>query len=208
MEEASIDEVFADFTDAIKGVEDIHQYFVNFQKELLNKTGLKCSIGIGPTKFLAKMGSDYKKPMGITIIRRKDIKTILYPLDISDMFGVGKKSAPRLKDIGIKTIGDLAEALNKEDENVLNILGKFSSELKDWVNGYGDDTIYTEAWDPKSIGNSTTLKEDTAEYDTIYRTFSMIAEMVAARAKKENMFHFVTYHINKGSDYLLFTIQI
>ena len=99
VEEASIDEVFADFTNVLKGVKDVEQFFKDFQKQLFEITGLKCSIGVAPTKFLAKMGSDYKKPMGITIIRRKDISKIIYPLDISDMFGVGKKTAPRLKSI-------------------------------------------------------------------------------------------------------------
>ena len=83
--------MFADFTEVIKGQKDIEGFFKGLQNDLFNKTGLKCSIGIGPTKFLAKMGSDYKKPMGITIIRRKDIPTILYPIKIEDMFGVGKR---------------------------------------------------------------------------------------------------------------------
>ena len=186
VEVASVDELFADFTDVIKGKRNVEQYFRNIQNELFEKTGLKCSIGVGPTKFLAKMGSDYQKPMGLTIIRRRDIEKILYPLPIEDMFGVGKRTAPRLKHIGIKTIGDLANALNNNDENVINILGKFSSELKDWINGYGSDEIITEYEDPKSIGNSTTLSEDTNVYEVIKPVFEMIAEEVSERAKKEN----------------------
>lgn len=187
VEEASIDEVFADFTEVIKGQKDIEGFFKGLQNDLFNKTGLKCSIGIGPTKFLAKMGSDYKKPMGITIIRRKDIPTILYPIKIEDMFGVGKKTAPRLKSIGINTIGDLALRLNNEDEDTLKILGKFAYELKEWVNGYGDDNVITHFDDPKSIGNSTTLKEDTSNYETIESTFSMICQEVSYRAKRDNL---------------------
>lgn len=187
VESASIDELFADFTDVVKGKRNIEAYFRNIQSTLFERTGLKCSIGVGPTKFLAKMGSDYQKPMGLTIIRRRDIKDILYPLPIDDMFGVGKKSAPRLKHIGIKTIGDLANALNNNDEKVLNILGKFSVELKQWVNGYGSDEIITEWDDPKSIGNSTTLKEDTNQFDVIKSTLEMLAEEVSIRAKKESM---------------------
>lgn len=188
VEEASIDEVFADFTDALKGVKDIKQYFIDFQANLLEKTGLKCSIGIAPTKFLAKMGSDYQKPMGITIIRRKDIKTLLYPLPINDLFGVGKKTAPRLENIGIRTIGDFATRINNGDPDVYNILGKFAYELKSWVNGYGDDKVITEAEDAKSIGNSTTLKEDTNDIDVIEEAFSYLASQVSYHSKKEDKY--------------------
>lgn len=187
VESASIDELFADFTDVIKGKKNVVSYFKSIQLELFKRTGLKCSIGVGPTRFLAKMGSDYQKPMGITIIRRKDIKNILYPLPIKDMFGVGKKTAPRLESIGVKTIGDLANRLNNDDEITLNLLGKFAEELKLWVNGYGSDEIYLEYDNPKSIGNSTTLKSDTNQFEIIKQTYAMLAEEVSMRAKKEQM---------------------
>ena len=187
VESASVDELFADFTDVVKGKRNIEAYFRSIQNTLYEKTGLKCSIGVGPSKFLAKMGSDYQKPMGLTIIRRKNIKDILYPLPIDDMFGIGKKTAPRLKHVGIKTIGDLAEALDNNDETVLNIVGKFAVELKDWLHGYGSDEIITEWDDPKSIGNSTTLVEDTNQFEIIKNTFEMLAEEVSMRAKRDSM---------------------
>ena len=187
VESASVDELFADFTDVVKGKRNIEAYFRSIQNTLYEKTGLKCSIGVGPSKFLAKMGSDYQKPMGLTIIRRKNIKDILYPLPIDDMFGIGKKTAPRLKHVGIKTIGDLAEALDNNNETVLNIVGKFAVELKDWLHGYGSDEIITEWDDTKSIGNSTTLVEDTNQFEIIKSTFEMLAEEVSMRAKRDSM---------------------
>ena len=185
VEIASVDELYADFTEVVKGKKDVEGYFRNIQETLYKDTGLKCSIGVAPTKFLAKMASDYQKPMGLTIIRRKDIKRILYPLPIEDMFGIGKKTSPRLKKININTIGDLAEALDRDDPQVLETVGSFSDELKKWLHGYGSDEIITEYEDPKSIGNSTTLKEDTNRFDIIRSTFEMIAEEVSERAKKE-----------------------
>lgn len=201
VESASIDEVFADFTDVVKNVDDIIGFFKDFQNRLYEKTQLKCSIGIGPTKFLAKMGSDYKKPMGITIIRRKDIKDILYPLPIDDMFGVGKKTAPRLKSIGINTIGDLANRLNNDDEETLNLLGKFAAELKKWVNGYGSDVVETSYDDPKSISNSTTLKEDTSNFEMIKETFEMLCREVSYRAKKDNLLGTTIQIMAKDTEY-------
>lgn len=187
VESASIDELFADFTDVVKGKRNVEAYFREIQAGLYKKTKLKCSIGVGPTKFLAKMASDYRKPMGLTIIRRKDIEEILYPLPIEDMFGVGKKSAPRLRHIGINTIGDLAKKLNDNDPTTLSLLGKGAEELQKWLNGYGSDEIITEYDDPKSIGNSTTLVKDTSEYEYIKQTFEILAEEVSMRAKKESM---------------------
>ena len=201
VEEASVDEVFADFTNVLKGVKDVEQFFKDFQNLLFETTGLRCSIGVAPTKFLAKMGSDYKKPMGITIIRRKDIAKIIYPLDITDMFGVGKKTAPRLKSIGIKTIGDLKTRLDNNDPDVLNIVGKFAFELKNWLNGYGDDKVITQFDDPKSIGNSTTLKEDTSNFEIIKNTFDLLSQEVSYRAKKDNLMGTTIQIMAKDTNY-------
>ncbi|MCR4911830.1 MAG: DNA polymerase IV [Bacilli bacterium] len=201
VESASVDEVYADFTNVVKGIDDVEGFFKKLQEDLYEKTELKCSIGIGPTKFLAKMGSDYKKPMGITIIRRKDIKKILYPIPIGDMYGIGKKTAPRLISIGINTIGDLADRLNNNDEETLNVLGKFSTVLKDWINGYGEDEIITEYDDPKSIGNSTTLKEDTNNLDIIGETFEMLSQEVSMRAKRDHLMGTTIQIMAKDTNY-------
>ena len=156
------------------------------QRDLYNETKLKCSIGVAPTKFLAKMGSDYQKPMGLTIIRKSDIPNILYPLSVDKMFGIGKKTAPRLKRIGINTIGDLAKRCNEDDETLKTELGKFYFVIKDWVSGRGSDEIISTPEDPKSIGNSTTLQEDTSNFEIVSSTFKWLANEVASRAKREN----------------------
>ena len=111
VEPASVDECFADFTDAVKGQKDVVSFFRKLQEDLFKETGLKCSIGVSTTRFLAKMASDYQKPMGLTIIHKRDIKNILFPLKVESMFGVGKRTAPRLKSVGIKTIGEMTRML-------------------------------------------------------------------------------------------------
>ena len=201
VESASVDELFADFTDVIKGKRNVEAFFREIQNGLYEKTKLKCSIGVGPTKFLAKMASDYQKPMGLTIIRRKDIEKILYPLPIEDMFGIGKKSAPRLRQIGINTIGDLAKKLDEEDPVILSYLGKGAEELHKWLQGYGSDEVITEWDDPKSIGNSTTLVKDTSEYEFIKQTFELLAEEVSMRAKKESMIGSTIQIMVKNTNY-------
>ena len=186
VEPASVDECFADFTDAIKNEKDAVSFFRKLQEDLFKETGLKCSIGVSTTRFLAKMASDYQKPMGLTIIHKRDISKILFPLKVESMFGVGKKTAPRLKSIGIKTIGDLYNKLEKEDDDVKNILGKSFYTLKEWLEGKGSDEIELEKWDPKSIGNSETLPYDTDNAVEIKRHFMSLAKEVSERAKRED----------------------
>ena len=186
VEMASVDECFADFTDVVKGQKDVVSFFRKMQEDLFKETKLKCSIGVSTTKFLAKMASDYQKPMGLTIIHKRNIANILFPLKVDSMFGVGKKTAPRLKSVGIKTIGDLYQKMNEENEDVKNILGKSFFMLKDWLEGKGSDEIELEKWDPKSIGNSTTLPYDTDNEMEIKKYFLSLAKEVSERAKKED----------------------
>lgn len=185
VEIASVDECYADFSEVLVDVKDPIAYFKKFQQELYKKTKLFCSIGIAPSKFLAKMGSDLKKPNGITIIRKRDIPDKLYGLPIDKMYGVGAKTAPRLKSIGIKTIGDLARVLEEKNQTVVDILGKFHCVLSDWLNGKGSDSVEEEQDDPKSIGNSTTFPHDTNDFEEIKQFFEVLAKEVSQRAKKE-----------------------
>ncbi len=185
VEAASVDECFADFTLPLKNVKDAVGYFKQLQEDLFMETGLKCSIGVSTTKFLAKMASDFQKPLGLTIIHKRDIAQMLFPLKIESMFGVGKKTAPRLKALGIVTIGDLYKRMCSEDNEIKIILGKSFYTLKEWLEGKGSDEIEMEKWDPKSIGNSTTLPFDTDNFLQIKEHFLDLAKEVAQRAKRE-----------------------
>ena len=185
VEAASVDECFADFTEPLKKEKDAIAFFRKLQDDLLKETGLKCSIGISTTKFLAKMASDFQKPLGLTVIRKRDIEKMLFPLKVESMFGVGKKTAPRLKSIGVVTIGDLYEKISSEDEDTMNILGKSFYTLKEWLEGKGSDEIEMEKWDPKSIGNSTTLPFDSDNPVQIKEHFLDLSKEVSQRAKRE-----------------------
>lgn len=183
IEIASIDECYVDMTELMKDVKDPYLYLKNLQEDVYNNTHLEASIGLGPTKFLAKMGSDYKKPMGITIIRKKDIKNILYPLPIEDFYGIGKKTYPKLKELGINTIGDFA--LNDSYE-VKKIMGKFYLIAKSWINGEGDDHVDENPFDPKSISSTNTFLFDTNDYEEISKMLENKAKEVSLDAKKNN----------------------
>lgn len=121
VEVASIDEVYADMTEISKVK---HPLVVarEVQARLLKEHGLSCSIGVAPTLFLAKMASDMKKPLGLTVLRKRDVKNVLYPLSVKDIFGIGKKTYPKLIDKGIKTIEDFMDLNNKE--RIINLIGE------------------------------------------------------------------------------------
>jgi len=186
VEIASVDECFADFTEVVKKQTNIEQFFRQMQNDLFAKTRLKCSIGVAATKFLAKMGSDYQKPMGLTIIRKRDIPRILYPLPIDKMYGIGRKTAPRLKSIGILTIGDLASRCASDNHELINILGKFYYVIKDWISGKGSDEVIFKPEESKSIGSSSTFHHDTNNIEEIRYMFENLAKEVSSRAVKEN----------------------
>lgn len=120
VEVASIDEAYLDITDLSN---KRHPLVISkeIQTRVLKELGLSCSIGIAPTLFLAKMASDIKKPLGITVLRKRDVKNILYPLSVSDIFGIGKKTYPILISNNINTISDFMDEDNKD--KIINLIG-------------------------------------------------------------------------------------
>ncbi|QOY36022.1 DNA polymerase IV [Anaerobacillus isosaccharinicus] len=154
------------------------------QTRLLKELNLPCSIGIAPNKFLAKMASDMKKPLGITVLRKREVETVLWPLKVGEMHGVGQKTAEKLNKIGIITIGDLARSDVTRLKASLGINGE---KIYARANGIDHRPVDPDAvYDFKSIGNSTTLPADTINLDKIKVILTNLADSVARRmAKKE-----------------------
>lgn len=178
IEQASIDECYADMTEVIMKYPKPLDLAWDLQQRILRETGLSCSIGIGPNMFLAKMASDMKKPMGITVLRIRDVPEKMWPLPISEMRGVGKKTVPLLEEIGIHTIRDLAVF---SDMNTLKpIFGRNTEEVIRRANGYDDRQMVME-WDSKSMGVSETLLEDIVDYDEIRGLFRTLSRKLAQR---------------------------
>ena len=203
IEIASIDECYVDFSDYKVKCSDPIEYLKNMQKEVYNKLGLGCSIGVSYNKFLAKMASDLKKPMGFTVIRNKDVKDIIWPLKIEEMYGVGKKTAPRLKEIGINTIGDLA---NYDDIYTLRaILGKNYIFYKENANGIDNSEVIYHKVDAKSIGNSTTYDKDLEDESEIRQAFKTLSKSVSDSVISQNMLGFTVSITIRYSDFYTIT---
>lgn len=185
IEPASIDEGYVDMTSRLMNEKEPMKVLREIQQGLLKDIGLPCSIGIGPNKFLAKMASDMKKPLGITILRRKDLETKLYPLPIRDFFGIGKQSAAKLEEnFSIKTIGDLKKLVDAKDPTIIKFFGKQYKSIERHINGYGNDVVDTSPWDPKSIGRSETLRDDTNDLEIIFSHFELMAAEIMSEVRR------------------------
>ena len=180
IEQASIDECYADVTEEIAKYERPLDLAWKIQKQVFEDTGLQCSIGVGPNMFLAKMASDMKKPMGITVLRIRDVSQKMWPLPIGEMRGVGKKTVPLLEEAGIHTIGDLANI--KDIESLRSIFGRNTEEIIERANGRDSRTIVTE-YDAKSMGVSETMLEDVTDYDEIRGLLRTLSRKLSARLK-------------------------
>ncbi len=164
MEQASIDECYADMTNAIQRFEKPLDLAWEIQRRVRTELGLSCSIGVAPNLFLAKMASDMKKPNGITVLRLREVPAKLWPLPIRDMRGIGEKTLPYMEELNIRTIGDLANYSNPEQLRM--IFGKNTEEMIRRANGYDSRKIITD-WDAKSVGVSETFLEDISDYDEL-----------------------------------------
>ncbi len=184
VEPVSIDEGYVDITGSFELGSPL-EIAQRIQKQLLTQLDLPCSIGIAPNRFLAKMASDMKKPLGITILRKRDVEKVLWPLPVIEMHGVGKKSAEKLNHHHIYTISDLAKA---NDIQLKALLGINGIRLKERANGIDPRPVDPNAASEfKSVGNSTTLPNDSTNQHQLLQVLERLVEKVAIRMKRKKV---------------------
>ncbi|MCR3905656.1 MAG: hypothetical protein NUK62_01315 [Tenericutes bacterium] len=182
----SIDEAYVDMTEASTKTHPL-ELAKQIQDGLMETHGLPCSIGIASTLFLAKMASDMQKPLGITVLRKKDIVDKLFSLPIQDMYGIGKKTYPKLISLGVKTIGDFTKDEYKKD--ILEVMSE-SSYLSylDHILGRSSDVIDPRKYAiPKSISNETTLNYNMDQSEAIFKVIEELLEQTHERLVSEEL---------------------
>lgn len=192
VQQASVDECYADVTQIIKSYDKPLDLAIEIQSAILNELSLPCSIGVAPNKFLAKMASDMKKPMGITVLRIREVKEKLWPLPIEDFHGIGRKTIPRLKEIDIHTIGDLAQKPRKDLDA---ILGLQCQTIIDKANGI-DLTMIELNNEAKSMGQSKTFHNAMYDDSEIRQAINVeLTELVRRLKAQELMGRTVSFAI-------------
>ena len=140
IEQNSIDEAWLDMTGCSFVSGEPLTAAKKIMDELKSNLGLWCSIGLSENKFLSKMASDMKKPLGITELWQSDIPTKLWPLPIAAMYGIGSHTGARLKSLGMYTIGDVALY---GDKVMSRNFGKYGRLLFSLSNGIDNDPCHS-----------------------------------------------------------------
>jgi len=169
-----IDEAFLDVTSKVRDYAEAEALARQIKKEILEKEGLTCSIGIGPNKLVAKIASDYQKPDGLTVVTEEEAERFLAPLPVRKLLWVGRKTEQKLRVMGIKTIGDLA----RYDPTVLaETFGVIGTQLYLMAHGI-DKSEVEEQRQIKSISRDITFEEDTSDFNLVLNTLEKLAEEV------------------------------
>jgi len=183
VESMSIDECYVDITGS-KQFGTPMEIATQIQKRIMDELLLPCSIGVAPNKLLAKMGSDMKKPNGITVVRLRDVPGLFWDKPCNELYGIGRKTADKLKKLNIYTLGQLAKA----DERLLTKqFGVLGAHLKQAANGIDPSVVNPEQEQSKSIGHTTTLPSDVTDKKEVYRVFLNLADQVARRLRRQKL---------------------
>ena len=156
VEPLSIDEAFLDLSGMENLVGNIATLGSKIKKRIKEATGLNASVGLAPNKFLAKLGSDLRKPDGLVIISASEAREFIAPLPVNKIFGIGKSANEALNKIGVFTIGQLAVC---DEVYIKQILGKNTVLVQNLARGI-DDRLVENSREAKSIGKETTYMED------------------------------------------------
>lgn len=183
-EQWGIDEAFLDVSERAKNYDEAEGLARQLKQEIKEKENLTCSIGIGPNKLVAKIGSDFRKPDGLTVVRENEVEAFLAPLPVRKLLWVGKKTEAKLKPFGIETIGDLA----KFDPSVLTeMFGVMGMQM--YLSAHGvDNSPVEQRTGVKSISHETTFEEDTADANMVLDALDALSEEVAKETMNQQLF--------------------
>ncbi len=185
VEPLSLDEAFLDITGAQKLLGTPREIGQAIRKRVHEECGITCSVGIAPNKFIAKLASGHCKPNGLLEINPDRIINFLHPLPVSDLWGVGPKTAEQLQKLGLKTVKDVAETpLDTLKRALGDATGEHLHELS-W--GRDSRSVIPEEPD-KSISAAETFSYDIEDPEIILREYLRLTERAAARLRDKELF--------------------
>jgi DNA polymerase-4 len=206
VEIASIDEAYLDITQSLLLFKSPFSIAQSIKDRILKEERLTCSIGIGPNKLLAKLGSRLKKPDGLMVIRNEEVENILKDLPVSRLHGIGPKLTEELKSTGIFTCGQLGKfpvpLLTKR-------FGMIGERLHKMGLGLDESPVVPldEEEDAKSISHSVTLEEDTSDPNLLKKVLLQLSERVSRRMRKEGFYGKRVTLTIRYSDFYTFSKQ-
>lgn len=180
----SCDECFLDFTNMQHLYQDPIMLANIIKDRIYKELGFTVNIGISTNKLLAKVASDFTKPNKVHTLYTHEIKYKMWPLDVGELFGVGRKTLKKLNNLGIRTIGDLANY----DVNILKYKLKSYGELI-WKYANGIETSEVRKSNhpiAKGLGNSTTTCFDITRREEAHMIITSLCETLATRLRKSN----------------------
>ncbi|MFQ5915678.1 MAG: DNA polymerase IV [Nitrospinota bacterium] len=181
VEAISIDEAFLDVTASRRLLGDARQIALSIKDRIRKEQQLTASVGVAANKFIAKIASDLDKPDGLVEVPPGEELDFLAPLPISRLWGVGRKTEPKLRTLGVRTIGGLRDVPLETLKAKFGLLGE---HLHDLAFGRDDREVLPES-DPKSIGNETTFSQDVSDVAVLRKTLLALSEEVGSRLRAE-----------------------
>jgi DNA polymerase IV len=182
IEQISIDEAFLDISSTYKIYGSPEKLAQEIKRRIRDEVHLTSSVGIAPSKFVAKIASDLKKPDGLVIVHKDGVKAFLHPLKISRLWGVGNKTLPRLQRLGIYTIGDLADYSQKELTQKFGQSGQHYFHLANGIDARNVEG-YVAA---KSISKEVTFGKDLQEDEAILGTLRYLSNELAREMRRKD----------------------
>ncbi|MDR2977749.1 MAG: DNA polymerase IV [Streptococcaceae bacterium] len=198
---ASVDEAYLDVTENKLETHSAIKIAKLIQYDILHETGLTCSAGISYNKFLAKIGSDFQKPHGLTVIKPEDAKKFLAKLPIEKFHGVGKATVPKLNEMGIFTGGDLQKL---DPVDLAQRFGVYGWSLYLKANGIHQSEVH-ENHERKSLGKERTFNPFLHSESEIKRELLKLAERVSSSMQRRQIFGEIVVLKLRYGDFTTFT---
>ncbi len=181
----SIDECFIDYTKVQNLYGDPIKFAYKIKDEIYETLGFTVNVGIANNKLCAKMASDFTKPNKVHTLFMEEIEEKMFPLDVGDLYGVGRKTTDKLHQLNIDTIATLAHT----DVNYLYKYFKNQAQvLVDKANGIDDSEVISKAEERKGISNSVTFSYNLTKMSDIINKLSALIENVAIALRKEEKY--------------------